>query len=268
MKKPTLITRVAIPTKIIFGVAGALASFGVAQAQITFSSGGSLTAWNGSPAYVSLANSSLSGATTAQGDPAITGTYGLMAETFTPSSSFTLGSFALLLGVNNVSTATYTISLYNLGPAGAVSVSGASASYNPFTPSPSSLTSAFSDTVTFSAASSGEVQGTFSLPTADQVILSANEEYALEIWTPAGDGQNAITWYRSSTADPGGQMFSNGDAANSAGSGTRLTLSGSGQAGGAPRTGSLALYAVPEPSTLALLCLGLLSAVSLRRRTV
>src|SRR5450755_3824191 len=69
-----------------------MALCGAAQAQMTFSSGGSLTAWNGSPTYVSLANASLSGASTGQGDATITGAYGVMAETFTPSSTFTLGS--------------------------------------------------------------------------------------------------------------------------------------------------------------------------------
>src|ERR1700678_705294 len=88
------------------GVASMAALCGMAHAQITFSSGGSTTAWNGTPVYESLANSALSGATTGQGDQTITGTYGLMAETFTPSSTFTLGSFDILLGVNNVTSPT------------------------------------------------------------------------------------------------------------------------------------------------------------------
>jgi len=226
------------------GVATMLVLCGVAQAQITFTSGGSLTAWNGTPVYTSLANSALSGASTGQGAQTITGSYGVLAEMFTPSSSFTLGSFNILLGVNNISTAGYQVNLFNLGSAGTVSVSSSSATYTP-------STTVFSDTVTFAGTSGGEVQGSFSLPVADQVVLAANEEYALEICAPSADGSAGITWYRASTADPGGQMFSGADSSLTA---QRETLAAAGQAGGAPRTGSLALYpvATPEPSSLAL----------------
>ena len=224
-------------------VASLLALGGVAQAQITFSSGGSLTAWNGSPVYTSLANSSLSLATTAQANQVITGSYGVMAETFTPSSSFTLGSFDLMMAVNGITAPTYQVNLFDLGAAGTVSVSSSSATYG-------AGTSLFADnTVTFSATTGGEVQGTFTLDAIDQVTLKANEEYALELWTPSADGQSGINWNRVSTADAGGQMFSGADATL-----TRETLAAAGQAGGSPRTGSLALYAAPapEPASLAL----------------
>jgi PEP-CTERM motif len=249
-------------------MAALVTSCGLAQAQIMFSSGGSLTAWNGAPIYTSIANSGLSGATTAQNDAnTITGTYGLMAETFTPSSSFTLGSFALLLGVNNPTSPTYIVNLYNLGPAGTVSVSSSTATYNPYTPSPAGIALSFSDTVTFSGGSGGEVQGTFTLPSADQVSLIAGEEYSLEILTPTNDGPSGITWYRGGAVDSLGQMFSSPDGLNSAGGGARNTLAGNGQAGGAPRTGTLALYTVPEPGTLALMGVGgFLSMLAIRRR--
>lgn len=225
---------------VLCGGVAIITACGVAQAQITFSSGGSLTAWNGTPIYVSIANASLSGANTGQGDPTITGTYGVMAETFTPSSSFTLGSVSLLLSVNAPDT--YQFNLYDLGAAGTVSVSSSAATYTPGT-------SLFSVNTIALASSGGEVQGTFTLPTADRVTLSANEEYALEIWTPSADASAGVTWFRGSTADPGGQMLDTGDATT-----TRATLAANGQAGGAPRTAALALYAasVPEPSSLAL----------------
>jgi len=113
------------------------------------------------------------------------------------------------------------------------------------------------------------VQGNFSLAAGDQVALSANEQYALEILTPSGNGSAGITWFRGSTADPGGQMFSSGDGLNSAGNGVRNTLVGNGQAGGAPRTGAMALYATPEPGTVAVVCLGgALGMLVIRRRRV
>ena len=231
-----------------------------AQAQITFSSSANLTAWDGSPVYTSIASASLSGATTQQTLSTVgtLGSYGVLAETFTPTTSFTLGSFAMLLSVNGVSNPTYGINLYDLGPAGTISVS-ASTNYTPGT-------SLFTDnTVTFSGATGGEVQGTFTLDAADQVTLNANEEYALEIWVPSGNGSSAFGWYRNPTAtgaDPGGQMFLDADSANA-----RKTLNQVGAAGSAPRTATLALYAesVPEPSSIALIGGGIMLLGAIRR---
>ena len=158
-----------------------------------------------------------------------------MAETFTPSSSFTLGSFSVLMGMNNNTDSSYQINLYDLGAAGTVSVSSSVATYTPGT-------SLFSvNTISGMTSSTGEVQATFTLPVADQVTLNAGEEYALEIWTPTADAAAGITWFRASTADPGGQMFSDGDSTLA-----RATLAANGQAGGAPRTAALALYTVPN----------------------
>ncbi|HXT12805.1 MAG TPA: PEP-CTERM sorting domain-containing protein [Candidatus Angelobacter sp.] len=179
-----------------------------------------------------------------------------MAETFTPTASFTLGSINTVLSVNNPGT--YEIHLYDLGAAGTVSVSSSSATYTPGTDLFSGLSLSLSST-------GGAVQGTFSLTGADQVSLAANEEYAFELWTPSSLATSSgVTWYRlasATPADPGGQMFSAPDAA-----GARGTLAGEGQAGGAPRTAGLALYAVPEPSIFALAGLGMAALFGFRRR--
>jgi hypothetical protein len=235
--------------------AGVLALATTAQAGISFSSSGNLSSWDGTPTYVSIPSASLGAATVAQGDATITGSYGVMAELFTPTSTFTLGSFSLICGINVATT--YEVHLYHLGPAGTIAPN-ASASYTPGTDLFSGLSIALST-------SGGTVQGNFALSGADQVSLLANEQYALEIWTPAAAGAAGITWFRlpsNTPLDPGGQMFTAGDAA-----GIRQTLNLNGQAGGAPRTAALALHAVvPEPSSLALIGLGALSCLIRRRK--
>ena len=102
------------------------------------------------------------------------------------------------------------------------------------------------------------------MPTADQVTLNSGEEYALEIWNPTADGAAGLTWFRGSVADPGGQMFSGADATL-----TRETLAAAGQAGGAPRTGALAIFAaapVPEPASMTLFGMGALAVMGMARR--
>lgn len=241
--------------KLLLAILAAGVLGGTAQAGISYSSSANLAAWEGTPFYTSISSANLSSAATAQGDPTITGNYGVMAEMFTPTSAFSLASFNVLLSINNPGT--YQFHLYDLGPAGTVSPSTSSATYTPGTDLFSGLSLSLSS-------SGGEVQGQFTLSGADQVSLAANESYALEIWTPTANGSAGITWYRlpsSPPNDPGGQMFS---AASE--TGARNTLAGNGQAGGAPRTASLALYAVPEPSTLALAGLGLAAGSLLLRR--
>jgi PEP-CTERM motif len=243
--------------RLITSLAGiSLAALTSAQAGVSFSSTATGTAWNGSPVYTSVPNANfgiISGGT-GQSDPAITGSFGVLAETFTPTSAFTLGSFNTVLSIN--APGTYQVHLYDLGAAGTVSASATAATYTPGTDLFSGLSLSLS-------ASGGQVQGTFSLTGADQVSLLANEEYALELWTPTALGANGILVFRGSGSDPGGQMFSAADSA-----GARNTLAGNGQAGGAPRTAGLALYAatVPEPSVFALGGMGLAALLAFRRR--
>jgi hypothetical protein len=224
-----------------------------AQAGVSYTANPTGAAWIGSPNYVSANNANFATLSTAQGDPAITGANGVMAETFTPGSSFVLASFNLVMQITLATN--FSIHLYDLGPAGTVSVNSSAATYTPGADLFSGLS--FSPATT-----TGSVQGQFALSGADQVALLANEEYALEIWSPAG-AQNGFLWYRGSIADPGGQMFSGGDDTTA-----RNTLAGNGQAGGAPRTAGLALYStvVPEPSAIALCGLGLLALIPRKRR--
>ncbi len=242
--------------RFLTSLAGISLAATTAQAGISFSSTATGTSSNGSPVYTSVPNANfgiISGGT-GQADPTIAGNFGIMAETFTPTSAFSLASFNTVLAIN--ASGTYQVHLYDLGPAGTVSPSGSAATYTPGTDLFSGLSLSLST-------SGGQVQGSFSLTGADQVSLLANEEYALEFWTPSALGASGITIYRGSGTDPGGQMFSAGNEV-----GARNTLAGNGQAGGAPRTAGLALYAtsVPEPSTFALAGMGLAALAAFRRR--
>ena len=77
---------------------------------------------------------------------------------------------------------------------------------------------------------------------ADQIVLGANRQYAVEFWASVTNGP-ALNWSRTAAtpvdAHAGGQGFSGTDASASA---PRVTLDVNGEAGGAPRTFALALY--------------------------
>jgi hypothetical protein len=223
----------------------------------------------GSAAYVSVAAAS---ATTAQGQPsaASSGTVDtVLSETFTPSTSYTLAGFDLLLsGINGV---TVGVQLYDvttaLSSSNGSTTQSSGATYNPNT---APLTDLFGGGAGLSFTTPGEsgaYQEVFSLSngtTYDQVSLVAGDTYALELLTPATSGTAGnVNWVRGGAVATDGEMMGAHDA-----SAARLTLSTLGLAGGAPRTGSLATFAVapaPEPTTFALLGGALVVGGLLRR---
>jgi hypothetical protein len=78
-----------------------------------------------------------------------------------------------------------------------------------------------------------------------------------------------MVWYKSATADPGGQGFAKPDTTFTV---SRNTLAANGLAGGAPRTFDIALYAaVPEVNSfvmgIAVCCLVGLTYLARRNRS-
>ncbi len=225
----------------------------------TASAGGSWASLTGDTLmYTSLAAPNTG--TTAQGNPAAGGgaTAVILSETFTPSSSFNLAAIDVVLGTTGgTATPTLSIGLYNVTGVAL----GAGATYTPGT----DLLGGGSG-FTFTLAGQNSSQDILSFDnttTADQVSLVSGDTYAFEISTPvAQDSQ--VQWYRGGAVDTEGEMMGTADSTTA-----RTTISALGLAGGAPRTGELAVYgvsAVPEPTTLALIGAGLAAVVLVRRK--
>jgi hypothetical protein len=265
MKKPTL-------TLLITATCGAFILSPAARADLSYSDSSTTSSYVSPGAGLSLAYSSVaaSSATTSQGQPGAGSgaAYTVLSETFTPSSSFTLGGFDILeagLGGLAIGVHLYDVTASITSNNGSTT-QGSGATY------PAGLTDLLGGGAGLSftsPSSAGEVQGLFLLSdgaTSDEVTLTAGDTYALEFWTPTSGGSSQnFDWYRGGAVATDGQMMGSTSSSTS-----RLTIASLGLAGGAPRTASLALYAlaVPEPSTLGLLGLGILGLFSLRRRNV
>lgn len=105
---------------------------------------------------------------------------------------------------------------------------------------------------------------TLDLTGTDEITLAANQKYAIEIDVTSG----SFSWMRSASGQyPDGNLYQGATELNFNGTAPANGRGERDQVGGTPqRDGGFALYAVPEPSSLAVAGLGGLAALGRRRR--
>jgi hypothetical protein len=106
---------------------------------------------------------------------------------------------------------------------------------------------------------------TLDLTGADEITLAPNTKYALEIDVTSGQ----FSWQRSSAGQyPNGNLYQGASELNFNGTPPANGRGERDQVGGTPqRDGGFAIYATPEPTSLAAVGLGALALVGRRRRS-
>lgn len=197
----------------------------------------------------------------------------IFSQTFTPTTTFTLGAFGIYAAggpVTGASVHLFQVTFLPNGlPGGWATTGGYNILQNANTNdmlNPGNLGTG--PTFNYSGVATQNYLE-FDLSGASQVTLQAGASYAFEIWAPSSTVANALFWRR------GAEFYANGNiyGANAAGAGyaadvTQLGVSMNNVAGGT-RDGGLALYAVPEPASMTLMGLGTLAGLMfIRRRKV
>jgi hypothetical protein len=194
---------------------------------------------------------------------------GALVQTITPTTTFTLGAFSIYLAgaaVNNMS-----IHIFEITPGFPSSGWAATGGFNPLS---NANTNDLLNPGNIGTGQTFNYSGTptqnyleFDLGAANQITLTAGTSYDFELWSP--NGAATVYWRRS-----GSDVYANGNEYSASGQagygitvGSQLGANRTDVSGSGRRDAGLALYAAPEPASMALLGFGtLVSTFILRRR--